>query len=187
MTDPTGAAFWEGAPTRFPSLKGAASTAYYFECERSLIEAFFPALEGQRILKTDLWDEAKNTEILKWTAERGARPFGIDISLGLAREARETLSGHAPGVVVADVRALPFRPGSFDLIYSMGTIEHFPETDQAARELFAVLRPGGRAIIGVLSLRARARRGPARLRARMGGFAASAHCARRPNFSRILR
>lgn len=141
--------FWGGEVSHFPSLKGAVSTTYYFECERLLIEQFFPTLTGQRILKTDLWDEAKNTEILRWTASRGARPFGIDISPGIVREAQEVLAGHRALMVVADVRALPFRAESFDLIYSMGTIEHFPDSDTAARELVRVLRGGGRAIIGV--------------------------------------
>ena len=31
-------AFWEEVGAGFPSLKGAASTAYYFECERRLFE-----------------------------------------------------------------------------------------------------------------------------------------------------
>ena len=31
----------------------------------------------------------------------------------------------------------------------MGTVEHFDETEQAIGEIFRVLRPGGRAIIGV--------------------------------------
>ena len=63
--------------------------------------------------------------------------------------ARAVLRGHNPGFAIADVRTLPFVDESFDLIYSMGTIEHFDEYAEAARELFRVLRPGGRAIIGV--------------------------------------
>jgi ubiquinone/menaquinone biosynthesis C-methylase UbiE len=53
--------------------------------------------------------------------------------------------------VVGDVRAIPFREGSVDAVYSMGTIEHFEEYAQAVREIFRVLRPGGTAIVGVLN------------------------------------
>jgi SAM-dependent methyltransferase len=141
--------FWGAVGTRFPSLKGAASTAYYFECERMLHEQFFPPLKDRLLLKTDLWDEAKNTEILRWAAEQGARPAGIDIAPDVVREAWDVLKAHQPDFAVADVRSLPFRSGTFDLIYSMGTIEHFPEHDVAVRELFRALKPGGTAIIGV--------------------------------------
>ena len=44
---------------------------------------------------------------------------------------------------------MPYRDDSFDAIYSMGTIEHFDETDAAVREMWRVLKPGGRAIVGV--------------------------------------
>jgi SAM-dependent methyltransferase len=142
-------AFWDDVADHFPSLKGAASTAYYFECERLLLEQFLPDIRSRRLLKTDLWDEAKNTEILRWAAERGARTLGIDVAFGIAREARAVLAGHGAQVVVADVRQLPFHAESVDLVYSMGTIEHFDDTDAAVRELFRVLRPGGRAVIGV--------------------------------------
>jgi ubiquinone/menaquinone biosynthesis C-methylase UbiE len=47
------------------------------------------------------------------------------------------------------VRDLPFRDASFDAIYSIGTIEHFDETERAVEEMARVLKPGGRAIIGV--------------------------------------
>ena len=47
------------------------------------------------------------------------------------------------------MRALPFLSGSFDAIYSMGTVEHFADTDGAVREIFRVVRPGGRVVIGV--------------------------------------
>jgi len=143
------ASFWGAVGATFPSLKGAASTAYYFECERLLHEQFFPPLKNRMLLKTDLWDEAKNTEILRWAAEQGARPAGIDISPDVVREAWDVLKVHRPSFAVADVRSLPFRSGSFDLIYSMGTIEHFPEHGVAVKELFRVLKPAGTAIIGV--------------------------------------
>lgn len=144
-----GVAFWNDVGESFPSLKGAASTRYYFECERWLFEAFFPPLRGRSLFKTDLWDEAKNTEILRWAAQQGARPFGVDIAFEIAREARRVLESHRPGLVVSDIRALPFRNDSFELIYSMGTIEHFADSDVAAQEIFRVLKPGGTAIVGV--------------------------------------
>ena len=141
--------FWNNVGTNFPSLKGAASTDYYFQCERTLCSEYFPKLNGQRIFKTDLWDEAKNTEILKWMAEQGARPWGIDIAFDTVEKAKQVLRDHRPAFAMSDVRALPFPSNTFDLIYSMGTIEHFPDFRVAVDELFRVLRPGGTAIIGV--------------------------------------
>jgi len=141
--------FWGAVGATFPSLKGAASTAYYFECERMLHERFYPQLKDLLLLKTDLWDEAKNTEILRWAAEQGARPVGVDIAFDTVQQAREVLKAHRPVCGVADVRALPFPDNAFDLIYSMGTIEHFPDYEVAVRELFRVLKPRGTAIIGV--------------------------------------
>jgi SAM-dependent methyltransferase len=149
VTDGTGADFWGDVGAAFPSLKGASSTATYRAAEQRLLSRFFPPLAGRRLLKTDLWDEAKNTEILRWAAERGARPVGLDLSPAIVREAGRVLAGHRPGFAIGDVRAIPFASGSCDLVYSMGTIEHFPEYREAIAEIFRVLRPGGTAIVGV--------------------------------------
>jgi SAM-dependent methyltransferase len=146
--------FWSGVGERFPDLAGAASTRYYSDNERRLFVEHFPALAGLRILKTDLWDEAKNTRILAWAAAQGARAYGIDISEPIVRQAR-TAFDEIPGGqgqvrgALADVRDLPFRDRTFDAIYSMGTIEHFDETERAVKEMARVLKPGGRAIVGV--------------------------------------
>jgi SAM-dependent methyltransferase len=45
---------------------------------------------------------------------------------------------------VADVQAIPFASRSFDTVFSCETIEHVPSPRMAIRELFRVLRPGGR-------------------------------------------
>jgi SAM-dependent methyltransferase len=143
--------FWARVGERFPDLGGAASTRYYAASEERLLAEHLPPLDGLRILKTDLWDEAKNTRILAWAAARGAHAFGIDISEPILVQAMDAFRyGCGPlRAATADVRALPFRDASFDAIYSMGTIEHFDETEQAVREMVRVLKPGGRAIVGV--------------------------------------
>jgi SAM-dependent methyltransferase len=143
--------FWARVGERFPDLGGATSTAYYAANEQRLFTDYLPALAGMRVLKTDLWDEAKNTRILAWAASHGAHAYGIDISEPTLRQARTAFAAcEAPlCAAAADVRAIPFADDSFDAVYSMGTIEHFDETEHAVTEIARVLKPGGRAIIGV--------------------------------------
>lgn len=141
--------FWTGVGDRFPDLDGAASTTLYAANEQRLFREYFPSLEGLRLLKTDLWDEAKNTRILAWAADRGARAYGIDVSMPTIRQARAAFGTAPLHGAQADVRDLPFADATFDAIYSMGTVEHFAETERAIREMARVLKPGGRAIIGV--------------------------------------
>ena len=143
--------FWADVGENFPDLGRARSTAQYRYDERWLFRTYLPDLAGRRVFKTDLWDEAKNTRILRWAAGGGARAFGVDISPAVVADARRGFVGE--GLVLhgvrGDVRTLPFRDGAFDAVYSMGTVEHFDDTDGALREICRVLRPGGTAVIGV--------------------------------------
>jgi SAM-dependent methyltransferase len=139
--------FWSGVGSEFPDLGGALSTTLYRENERWLIRNWLP--ETPRLLKTDLWDECKNTRILQWAATQGARAHGVDISEPTVRQAVAEFPPGALRGVVGDTRRLPFRGASFDAIYSMGTIEHFADPGAAVEDMHRVLRPGGRAIIGV--------------------------------------
>jgi SAM-dependent methyltransferase len=154
MTQSVYRSFWTDVGERFPDLGGAVSTQYYSANERRLFTEHFPSLEGLRILKTDLWDEAKNTRILAWASRQGACTYGIDISEPIVKQARTAFdtgpgAGHGLQSALGDVRDLPFRDGSFDAIYSMGTIEHFADTERAVAEMVRVLKPGGHAIVGV--------------------------------------
>jgi len=146
--------FWAGVGEHFPDLGSAASTRYYADNEQRLFTDHFAPLKDLSILKTDLWDEAKNTRILVWASRQGARTYGVDISAPTVKQARSAFDtdpateGRLLGTV-GDVRDLPFADASFAAIYSMGTIEHFDETERAVGEMSRVLKPGGRAIIGV--------------------------------------
>ena len=142
---------WDRIAASVGELRGAPSTEYYRRCEIALIERSLGGLAGKRVLKLDLWNEAFNTRILHWMAEQGAEAHGLDLSNVVAHQARRNtrLAGHPPRLVRADIRELPYPESSFDAVYTMGTIEHIDEYVQAIAEVRRVLRPGGRAIIGV--------------------------------------
>jgi ubiquinone/menaquinone biosynthesis C-methylase UbiE len=51
----------------------------------------------------------------------------------------------------ADGEHLPFRDGSFDIVYSNGVLHHAENTDRCVAEVFRVLKPGGKAVIMLYS------------------------------------
>ncbi|MGE5834242.1 MAG: S-adenosylmethionine decarboxylase [Acidobacteriota bacterium] len=147
--DPAYRRFWHDVGEDFPSLTGAPSTTFYLENEQRLLTETLAPLAGLAVLKTDLWDEAKNTRILQWAVDQGAMAFAIDISEPIARQAQAAFGTRVMRPAISDVRRLPFGDESFDAIYSMGTVEHFVETEASVAELARVLKPGGRLILGV--------------------------------------
>lgn len=77
-------------------------------------------------------------------ARWSARAIGIDRAwTALASSSTGSPRGSAPTRVAADAAALPFRSGAFDLVYSLGVVEHLVDTGLAVRESFRVLRSGG--------------------------------------------
>lgn len=142
---------WDRVAAGIGDLWGAPSTAYYRRCEIALIERLLGDLKGKRVLKLDLWNEAFNTRILHWMRERGAEAHGLDLSRVVTQQARRNTmaAGQESRLVRADIRELPYPEATFDAVYTMGTIEHIDEYRTAIAEVRRVLRPGGRAIIGV--------------------------------------
>lgn len=55
----------------------------------------------------------------------------------------------APGLVRADLEALPFEDGAFDLVIANHVLEHVGDDARAFAEVRRVLRPGGAAILQV--------------------------------------
>ncbi len=77
-------------------------------------------------------------------ARKGAEVIGVDLS-----DAVEAAYGNLhdrPNVhiVQADIFALPFRPGTFDLAYSIGVLHHTPDPRGAFHCVAEMVKPGGR-------------------------------------------
>ena len=142
---------WNEAARKVKPYHQAPSTRIYFDQEKKLIDTHLFPLEGKKFFKTDLWNEAKNTQILKHVVKEGAKVYGIDISPSVTRQAYLSFDHgeNRPRMMSADIRKLPYKDNTFDYIYSMGTVEHFPETEEAIQELYRVLKQKGTAIIGV--------------------------------------
>jgi ubiquinone/menaquinone biosynthesis C-methylase UbiE len=82
-------------------------------------------------------------------AKAGAVYTGIDLTeaaVDLARRRFELF--HLPGTFrVADAERLDFPDNTFDIVYSHGVLHHTPDTAAAVREVYRVLRPGGKAVV----------------------------------------
>lgn len=113
----------------------------------SLFAGWLCAAHAERLLKTDLFDEAVS-EGLEALAVKAELAVGIDLSTRVAEVARRR---HPVWIaVVADVRRLPFADGAFDTILSNSTLDHFDSVHEIAlalSELHRVLRPGGHLLL----------------------------------------
>ncbi len=79
----------------------------------------------------------------------GGRVVGIDLSLAV--EAAHGNLGERENVRIlqADLFHLPFLPGTFDIVYSLGVLHHTPDCEKAFRQLVPYVRPGGRLCVWV--------------------------------------
>lgn len=80
-------------------------------------------------------------------ARRGARVAAFDLSRGYLEESRTRASANDVAIdfLQADGERLPFAKGSFQRIWGNAVLHHL-DLDIAARELWRVLQPGGRAV-----------------------------------------
>ena len=79
----------------------------------------------------------------------GGRVVGVDLSLAVEAAQANLGSRETVRILQADLFRLPFRPGSFDVVYSIGVLHHTPDCEKATREILRFVRPGGRACVWV--------------------------------------
>lgn len=74
---------------------------------------------------------------------RPARLVGVDIDPEAIEDATRRTAGLPVELVRADVRALPFGEGEFEVVIDFGTCYHVARAEAAVAEIARVLRPGG--------------------------------------------
>lgn len=87
----------------------------------------------------------------RYFAEKGCRAIAVDIVsdewYGLGRSwAIMDYAGVYFEPVVADGENLPFQPERFDIVFLCGALHHFQRFDRVLKQLYKVLKPGGRLI-----------------------------------------
>ena len=76
---------------------------------------------------------------------------GLDFSKELIKSARKNTKklGYPVRFVEGDIRKMPFKKYSFDVVISAGIVEHVPETEKTIQELSRVIKERGYLIIHV--------------------------------------
>jgi demethylmenaquinone methyltransferase/2-methoxy-6-polyprenyl-1,4-benzoquinol methylase len=80
-------------------------------------------------------------------AARGARVVGLDVTYRMIELAKAKAAGRSPATfLVADMLALPFPAGSFDIVTTGYGLRNVPDLARAVDEIQRVLKPGGQAL-----------------------------------------
>jgi 2-polyprenyl-3-methyl-5-hydroxy-6-metoxy-1,4-benzoquinol methylase len=145
VQDLAGEAHWDnrggGAKPRLPSKLNAAVG--------DLLALLEPLVKpGSRVLEVGC---APGKFLLWASLAKQAHACGVEYA---ENSHRVTVELFEAAGVLADIRKqdfmqTTFEPGSFDVVYSFGVIEHFDDPRPMVKKHFDMLRPGGTAIITV--------------------------------------
>ena len=147
--------YWSANPCGADQSGERDRTKYFNEIERRRydveshipVEAGFERFRGKKVLEIGC---GVGTDGARF-ARNGADYTGINIDSGsvdLARErfALERLRGT---ILHMNAEQTTFADGTFDHVYSFGVIHHSPRTEAIVREMYRVLRPGGKITVMV--------------------------------------
>ena len=77
--------------------------------------------------------------------QRGYTACGVDLSEAMVEYAREHYDRDR--FRVGDIEQIPFPDNTFDAVMCLGVMEYLEKDEPALREIWRVLKPGGRAVI----------------------------------------
>jgi glycosyltransferase involved in cell wall biosynthesis/ubiquinone/menaquinone biosynthesis C-methylase UbiE len=149
---------WDSEPAGSHAVKDAAphTREWFLKAERYRYGTYAPwmratmefdAHRGHEVLEIG---GGMGTDLAQF-AQNGARVTDVDLSSGHLKLAKENFAarGLDGRFFVQDAESLVFDDNSFDLVYSNGVIHHTPNSYQVVREMWRVLKPGGRVIVMV--------------------------------------
>jgi len=141
-------AYWDHVATQWDGTQHSNGWRLHSDAvDVATCERWWPSTPVGRALKTDLFDEIAGRGLLPDLQSRMTRVVGLDVSFHACRIAAQRTDAL---VANTDVRALPFAGGSFNLVISNSTLDHFSdvgEIERAMREIHRVLATGGRLIL----------------------------------------
>ncbi len=104
-------------------------------------------IQGKRVLEVGAGSGRDSVAL----AEQGAIAVMLDYSMASLQVARNVSrrAGISPHLVRADALRMPFRDGSFDVVFHQGLLEHFRDPRPLLHENVRVLRPDGMLLVDV--------------------------------------
>jgi ubiquinone/menaquinone biosynthesis C-methylase UbiE len=120
-------------------------------CPEGLREAdarLLGPVAGRRVLEVGCGAAAG----ARWLVTQGATVVAVDISAGMLRHAGEAAArtGVRPALVQCDAMALPIAEATFDVAFTaFGAVPFVDDSALVMREVFRILRPGGRWVFSV--------------------------------------
>jgi SAM-dependent methyltransferase len=152
------ASYWNliGRETVFGQNFDDQMADQYCRVHLELLHRWSDFATARSILKTDLFAEAMCPrraflwDLLTINCNVTAIDLSDEICSKAGKFASTVVPGHLPKIVTCDLRKLPFTDGSFDLIVSDSTLDHYDDRADiitSLNELKRVLAPGGTLII----------------------------------------
>ncbi len=148
------AAFWdtEACGTQFVAAARderdfyAQYRRFRYETEWHIPEFVnFTEMRGRRVLEIGCGNGADGVMF----AEAGADYTGVDLTETAVAATRKhfAVMGLTGEFHLANAEQLDFPDASFDVVYSYGVLHHTPDPARAIREVYRLLKPGGRALV----------------------------------------
>jgi len=142
--------YWDAVPCGTGGIKHPEGIKEYYGAIASYryrVEPFihdfaeFERWNGKRVLEVGC---GVGSDLLEF-AKGGARVVGIDLSRHSAFLARRRLLVYGLGgdVFESDAECLPFKDGSFDMVYCWGVLHHTPDAQKGIEEIYRVVKPDG--------------------------------------------
>jgi len=88
-------------------------------------------------------------------SQSGAEIVAIDLSQAVDAGQHNNTANKLVHIIQADIYNLPFKPGIFDFIYSLGVLHHLPEPENGYQALIPFLRKGGALFIWLYAFSSR--------------------------------
>ncbi len=141
--------YWDDVATTWDAMRPQTLWRKHSDAVNlSLLARWLPKERVRRLLKTDVFDEAFGDGLLPLLLSRTDCLVCMDVSVSTIVLAKKQYAKlRAVGV---DVRSLPFKGDTFDIIVSNSTLDHFTSRDDiliSLRELSALLKPGGQLLL----------------------------------------